>query len=74
MTRTWLLHLRLTHGLQIKGDDENWMKHTLSWLDKPYVEDAKVILKYRSVIDQPLDKDPFCGHCIVRVRDKPFFF
>ena len=23
------------------GDDENWMKHTLSWLDKPYVEDAK---------------------------------
>jgi len=24
------------------GDDENWMKHTLSWLDKPYVEDAKV--------------------------------
>lgn len=24
------------------GDDENWMKHTLSWLDKPHVEDAKV--------------------------------
>lgn len=38
-------------------DDENWMKHTLSWLDKPYVEDAKVVLKYRRVIDQPLDKE-----------------
>ena len=23
------------------GDDEKWMKHTLSWLDKPHVEDAK---------------------------------
>merc|ERR1719223_320618 len=33
-------------------DDVNWMKHTLSFLDKPYVEDAKVILKYRPVIDQ----------------------
>lgn len=38
-------------------DDENWMKHTLSWLDKPHVEDAKVVLKYRRVIDQPLDKE-----------------
>merc|ERR1712139_668683 len=38
-------------------DDENWMKHTLSYLDKPYVEDAKVVLKYRAVIDQPLDKE-----------------
>ena len=46
-----------------QGDDEKWMKHTLSWLDKPYVEDAKVILKYRSVIDQPLDKDTSaCQH------------
>merc|ERR1740129_1657643 len=36
-------------------DDVNWMKHTISYLDKPYVEDAKVILKYRAVIDQPLD-------------------
>merc|ERR1712083_474436 len=35
-------------------DDEVWMKHTLSFLDKPYVEDAKVVLKYRAVIDQPL--------------------
>merc|ERR1711976_370140 len=28
-------------------DDEKWMKHTLSFLDKTYVEDAKVVLKYR---------------------------
>merc|ERR1711997_1387367 len=38
-------------------DDVNWMKHTISYLDKPYVEDAKVVLKYRAVIDQPLDKE-----------------
>jgi len=38
-------------------DDENWMKHTLTYMDKPYVEDAKVVLKYRAVIDQPLDKE-----------------
>merc|ERR1712238_618520 len=38
-------------------DDKKWMKHTLSFLDKTYVEDAKVVLKYRGVIDQPLDKE-----------------
>merc|ERR1712012_1109385 len=38
-------------------DDDNWMKHTLSFLDQTYVEDAKVVLKYRPVIDQPLDKE-----------------
>merc|ERR1711870_120934 len=38
-------------------DDEVWMKHTLTFLDKTYVEDAKVVLKYRGVIDQPLDKE-----------------
>merc|ERR1712113_905791 len=38
-------------------DDVNWMKHPISYLDKPYVEDAKVVLKYRAVIDQPLDKE-----------------
>merc|ERR1712099_183485 len=38
-------------------DDEKWMKHTLSFLDKTYVEDAKVILKSRGVIDQPLDSE-----------------
>merc|ERR1712056_137798 len=38
-------------------DDESWMKHTLSFLDQTYVEDAKVVLRYRAVIDQPLDKE-----------------
>merc|ERR1719229_1426540 len=38
-------------------DDENWMKHTLSFLDQTYVEDANVVLKYRAVIDQPLDDE-----------------
>merc|ERR1719511_146142 len=38
-------------------DDEGWMKHTLSFLDKTHVEDAKVVLQYRAVIDQPLDKE-----------------
>jgi len=38
-------------------DDVTWMKHTLSFLDKPYVEEATVKLDYRAVIDQPLDKE-----------------
>merc|ERR1712061_601329 len=38
-------------------DDENWMKHTLSFLDAPYVEDANVVPDYRAVIDQPLDDE-----------------
>jgi len=38
-------------------DDVKWMKHTLSFMSKPYVEDAKVELRYRAVIDQPLDKE-----------------
>merc|ERR1711972_210750 len=38
-------------------DDENWMKHTLTWLDTRYAEDAQVVLKYRAVIDQPLDDE-----------------
>merc|ERR1712087_970288 len=38
-------------------DDEKWMKHSLTFLDKTYVEDAKCLLKYRGVIDQPLDKE-----------------
>merc|ERR1712190_405589 len=45
------------HETYPERDDVNWMKHTLSFLDKPYVEDAKVVLKYRGVIDQPLDKE-----------------
>jgi len=39
-------------------DDVNWMKHTLTYLDNgPYVEDAKVRLDYRAVIDKPLDDE-----------------
>merc|ERR1711957_238399 len=38
-------------------DDKTWMKHSLTWLDKRYVEDAKVVLKYRAVIDKPLDDE-----------------
>merc|ERR1712125_190989 len=36
-------------------DDVNWMKHSLSSLDKPYVEDANVVLDYREVVMNPLD-------------------
>ena len=36
-------------------DDVQWMKHTLSRLDAKHLEDAKVVLEYRVVIDQPLD-------------------
>merc|ERR1712151_550443 len=38
-------------------DDEVWMKHTLSFLDKPNVEEATVRLDYRAVIDKPLDDE-----------------
>merc|ERR1719492_253061 len=38
-------------------DDVNWMKHTLSFMDKPYVEDATCELRYRAIIDQPLDSE-----------------
>merc|ERR1712216_580713 len=38
-------------------DDTNWMKHALSYLDSAYVEDAKVVLDYRAVIDKPLDDE-----------------
>ena len=38
-------------------DDENWTKPALSWLDKPYGEVAEVALKYRGVVDQPLDEE-----------------
>jgi len=36
-------------------NDEEWMKHTLTWVDHRRIEEGKVILKYRAVIDQPLD-------------------
>ena len=35
-------------------DDENWMKHTLSWFDE---ETGKVSLKYRNVISDTLDQN-----------------
>merc|ERR1712050_419782 len=45
------------HETYPERDDVNWMKHTLSFLDSTYVEDAKVQLRYRAVIDQPLDSE-----------------
>eukprot|EP01054_Gregarina_sp_Poly1_P002344 Gregarina_sp_Poly_1__2343@NODE_1626_length_3683_cov_318_198838_g1073_i0_p1_GENE_NODE_1626_length_3683_cov_318_198838_g1073_i0NODE_1626_length_3683_cov_318_198838_g1073_i0_p1_ORF_typecomplete_len652_score96_44FAD_binding_2/PF00890_24/1_3e106Succ_DH_flav_C/PF02910_20/7e03Succ_DH_flav_C/PF02910_20/1_4e36Pyr_redox_2/PF07992_14/5_7e05DAO/PF01266_24/1_5e05GIDA/PF01134_22/0_0004GIDA/PF01134_22/4_5e03GIDA/PF01134_22/8_4e03Shikimate_DH/PF01488_20/0_23Shikimate_DH/PF01488_20/5_8e03Shikimate_DH/PF01488_20/ len=38
-------------------DDAKWMKHSLSWLSNRNVEDADVLMSYRPVIDQPLDKE-----------------
>jgi len=38
-------------------DDVEWGKHTLTYLNKRYVEDAAVEIKYRAVIDQPLDDE-----------------
>ncbi|KAJ0267595.1 hypothetical protein COL922a_014880, partial [Colletotrichum nupharicola] len=34
-------------------DDENWMKHTLTWQKKPH---GKVDLGYRSVVHTTLDE------------------
>merc|ERR1719162_913464 len=38
-------------------NDIEWMKHTLTWVDQPRIEEGKVVLKYRAVIDQPLDDE-----------------
>lgn len=38
-------------------NDAEWMKHTITYLDKPYVEEANVVLTYRDVINQPLDDE-----------------
>jgi len=39
-------------------DDTKWMKHTLSWQKGARnIEDAKIELSYRNVIDQPLDDE-----------------
>jgi len=38
-------------------NDNEWMKHSLTWLDQKYVEDTNVVLKYRGVIDKPLDDE-----------------
>ncbi|KAG2154372.1 succinate dehydrogenase [Suillus bovinus] len=36
-------------------DDDNWMKHTLTWQDK--VDSPDVTIKYRGVIDKTLDEN-----------------
>merc|ERR1712039_589793 len=36
-------------------NDEVWMKHTLTWVNGRKIEEGSVVLKYRAVIDQPLD-------------------
>jgi len=38
-------------------DDVEWMKHTLTWVTGTKIEDGEVVLKYRAVIDQPLDDE-----------------
>merc|ERR1719298_99696 len=38
-------------------NDKEWMKHTLTYLTDKRVENAKVEIKYRAVIDQPLDDE-----------------
>merc|ERR1711870_175674 len=47
----------LNQAVQEMYSAENRMEHTLTWLDARYVEDANVVLKYRAVIDQPLDDE-----------------
>jgi succinate dehydrogenase/fumarate reductase flavoprotein subunit len=37
-----------------KRNDEEWIKHTLSWMDP---ETGKVTLDYRPVHDRPLDSE-----------------
>merc|ERR1711988_855742 len=38
-------------------NDKEWMHHTLTYLDKRFVEDGNVVIKYRDVIDKPLDDE-----------------
>ena len=38
-------------------DDEYWAKHTLTKTDKPYIEDAEVVLRHHGEFDQPRDKE-----------------
>ena len=47
-------HEVLLEALKVpKRDDQNWLKHTLSWLD----DDGSVRLDYRPVHMQPLSND-----------------
>ena len=45
-------HASETHP---KRDDENWMKHTLTFQPDPSKPD--VVIKYRNVIDKTLDEN-----------------
>ena len=45
---------RRAHEFPVR-DDVQWMKHMLSRLDAEHVENAKVVLEYQDMIDQPLD-------------------
>lgn len=38
-------------------NDKDWMKHTLSWMSAPEVENAQVSLSYRPVTSKTLDKE-----------------
>lgn len=38
-------------------DDENWMKHTLTWLEDVRVKEPEVVIKFREVNHHTLDKD-----------------
>ncbi len=38
-------------------DDENWMKHTLTWIND--TQSGKVDIKYRGVISETLDQEEF---------------
>merc|ERR1711881_422659 len=45
-------------------DDVNWMKHTLTWQTDKKVENAKINITYRGVIDQPMTRT--CTTCLPR--------
>merc|ERR1712167_4776 len=38
-------------------NDVDWMKHTLTWQTDKKVENAKINITYRGVIDQPMDSE-----------------
>merc|ERR1711862_1041362 len=38
-------------------NDNEWMKHTVTWVTGRHIEDGEVVLGYRPVIDQPLDDE-----------------
>jgi len=50
------------------------MKHTITYLDKPYVEDANVVLKYREVIMEPMDDEMHHVPPVKRVTEQQLFF